>query len=112
MCHTNGRCALQIIALLGCVCASGLDVNAQTPAGDRKIVTEGNKKDRQVEEKVIVPDPALDKPIGELGGEDQPSGGIPDRLPRRRRAALHNHGTAWTRRDDKDGLPPRNRSTF
>ena len=65
MCHTNGRCALQIIALLGCVCASGLDVNAQTPAGDRKIVTEGNKKDRQVEEKVIVPDPALDKPIGE-----------------------------------------------
>ena len=65
MCHTNGRCALQIVALLGCVCAAGLDVDAQTPAGDRKIVTEANKKDRQVEEQVIVTDPALDKPIGE-----------------------------------------------
>jgi len=65
MCHTNDRCALQIIVLLGSICATGLDATAQTPAGNRKIVTEANKKDRQVEEKVIVDDPALEKPIGE-----------------------------------------------
>ena len=44
----------RIVALLGCVCAAGLDVDAQTPAGDRKIVTEANKKDRQV---VVFGDP-------------------------------------------------------
>ena len=54
MCHLNSRCGLQIIVLLGCVCAAGLAVNAQTPAGNRTIVTEANKKERQVEEKATV----------------------------------------------------------
>jgi hypothetical protein len=62
--HANGRVGLQlsclVILVLGCLSAPSSSVFAQTAAGQRKILTEANEKDRLAE----IQNPA-DKPIGQ-----------------------------------------------